>query len=71
MTDKLTITQACEMMNVSRRTVQRWIARGLIKTTRDPECGPKAPHKITAADLAAFVPPKATGRPRKKRITFV
>lgn len=66
MTDKLTIGEAAESLGVSCRTVHRWIARGLLETTRDGD-GPKSPHKIDAGDLANFTPPKSSGRPRKKQ----
>jgi excisionase family DNA binding protein len=49
----ISIAAACERLHVSRRTVVRWIERGILTAHRDPFSGRIGVELSTVADVAA------------------
>ena len=54
----LSLNEACEFAHVSRWTMHRWIASGLVRTVKDSK-DKSSPIRIDAETLQAFLAGKA------------
>lgn len=61
----MTVQQVAESRGCHPRTVQRWIADGLLSAVSVRGQGPHAVYLVPVKLERKFVPPVKTGRPRK------
>lgn len=61
----LTVQQVAESRGCHPRTVQRWIAAGLLPAVPIQGSGPHPVYLVPAKIERKFTPPPKTGRPRR------